>query len=79
MENNQSKSQKLLTPLMLATAITTLSAPAFAFSYDHDKQMNVLSDDNKVLAYGGVSTFTGGGTQTFDIKGRPWDGDSDQD
>ena len=78
MEQNQPKNQKLLTPLMLATAITTLSAPAFAFSYDHDAQLNVSTTDNKILAYG-VQTFTGGGTQTFDMKGRPWDGDSDQD
>lgn len=77
MENNQPKNQKLLTPLMLATAITTLSAPAFAFSYDHESQLNVSSHDNHVLA--AVSTFTGNGTQTFDSKGRPWDGDSDQD
>jgi len=78
MENNQPKNQKLLTPLLLATAITTLSAPAFAFSYDHESQLNVTSEDNKVLAYR-ASTFTGAGTQTFDFNGRPWDSDSDQD
>lgn len=77
MENNQTKNQKLLTPLMLATAITTLSAPAFAFNYDHQAQMNISAEDNKIIHR--TSTFTGGGTQTFDLNGRPWDGDSDQD
>jgi hypothetical protein len=77
MEHNESKNQKLLTPLMLATAITTLSAPAIAFSYDHDAQLNLSSADDKIIV--AMQTFTGGGTQTFDINGRPWDGDSDRD
>lgn len=46
MDNNQSKNKKLLTPLMLATAAVTLSAPVMA--YDHQKQLNISDDGIKI-------------------------------
>lgn len=70
-------SKKLLTPMMLAVFSTTVVVPNVVSAYDHDKQVSVL-ETGEVLSYN-VSTFTGGGTQTFDFKGQPWDSDSDND
>ena len=42
MEHNQPKNQKLLTPLMLASALVTISSSATA--YDHSTQSSVFSD-----------------------------------
>lgn len=42
MDNNQSKNEKLLTPLMLASALVTISSSAVA--YDHSTQSSVFSD-----------------------------------
>lgn len=59
MENNQSKNEKLLTPLMLATALSMVASPAMA--YDHDKQLSVSSDSMKIgnMTVGFTRTGTG--------------------
>jgi hypothetical protein len=59
MESNQSKNQKLLTPLMLATALVTVTAPVMA--YDHDKQISATTDgvqNSQGVIQVAASTFT---------------------
>jgi hypothetical protein len=65
---------ELLTPLMLATtpASITLSENV---TYSHEAQSQV-GDNGPISQY---KTFTAGGTQTFDYKGKPYDSDNDSD
>lgn len=64
MEHNQPKNQKLLTPLLLATAAITISAPVMA--YDHDKQMSYSGDESSskgivfAMTFNGTATYSGG-------------------
>ncbi|HQR83183.1 MAG TPA: hypothetical protein PK283_09770 [Thiotrichales bacterium] len=70
MEHNQSKGQKLLTPLMLASALSMVSIPAMA--YDHDKQISMSEDGAKVGTIIANYTVTGTG-----IPSAPYDRDTD--
>jgi hypothetical protein len=58
----------LLTPLLLASSPQQVTLPET--TYNHTIQQQVGPSGDKVY-------FTGGGTQTFDYKGRPMDMDSD--
>lgn len=71
----------LLTPLMLASATTTLDVPASQYTHTEQTQAGL----HKTLAQYTpqtlmcMSTFTANGSQTFDYQGRPHDSDNDQD
>lgn len=70
MEHNQPKNEKLLTPLMLATALSMVAAPVMA--YDHDKQLSVGSDSMQIGNMTVNFTRTGTGS-----KYAPYDNDTD--
>ena len=61
---------ELITPLMLATEPMTITVEE-ALKYSHSQQAVESS------AYTVAQRSTFGGTQTFDISGRPWDNDND--
>jgi hypothetical protein len=64
---------ELITPLMIATAPMTIQQTE-PLKYSHEKQSVEVSTP-MILAQYRPTTF--GGTQTFDITGRPWDNDND--
>lgn len=70
MEHNQPKNEKLLTPLMLATALSMVAAPVMA--YDHDKQISISDDGVKIGKIIANYTVTGTG-----IPSAPYDRDTD--
>lgn len=62
----------LLTPLILSVTPAIINVPT--------AQYNHATQGSEIVAYGNynTTTSTGGGTQTFDVNGRPRDADNDQ-
>ena len=65
---------ELLTPLLLATTPATITLSENV-TYSHEAQSQV--GDNGPISQ--IRTFTYGGTQTFDYRGKPNDSDNDSD
>ena len=65
---------ELFTPLMLATTPATITLNENVV-YSHEYQGQI--GDNGPISQ--VKTFTAGGTQTYDYRGKPWDNDNDSD
>jgi len=61
---------ELITPLVLATAPTAVVASE-PIQYNHGTQMVAMNSAKDILQY------TGSGTQTYDINGKPHDSDND--
>jgi hypothetical protein len=62
----------LITPLVLATAPITIQQVE-PLKYSHETQ-SVEATSQVILAQ---RQMTFGGTQTYDVSGRPWDNDND--
>lgn len=69
----------LLTPLMLASATTTVDVPASQYTHGQQVQAGFQLAQYNTQTFLCTSTFTASGTQTFDFQGRPYDSDSDRD
>jgi hypothetical protein len=65
---------ELLTPLMLATTPATITLSENV-TYSHEAQSQV-GENGPISQF---KTFTSGGTQTFDYRGKPNDSDNDSD
>ena len=65
---------ELLTPLMLATTPATITLSENV-TYSHEAQSQV-GDNGPISQF---KTYTNGGTQTFDYRGKPNDSDNDSD
>jgi hypothetical protein len=66
----------LLTPLLLAVAPVSINAEAR--TYSHATQTSVMAESS-VAGSATLATTTFGGTQTYDINGKPWDNYNDSD
>lgn len=64
---------ELITPLMLATAPMVITATE-PLKYSHETQQ-IEAPASTILAQ--YRPMTIGGTQTYDVSGRPWDNDND--
>jgi hypothetical protein len=65
----------LLTPLILSVTPATINVPTA--QYNHATQGAEVVAQYSRCPYN-TTTSTGGGTQTFDVNGRPRDADNDQ-
>ena len=61
---------ELITPLMLATAPMSITVED-KISYSHEQQTIIALNGSSPVSY------TGSGTQTFGINGKPYDSDND--
>ena len=61
---------ELITPLLLATAPTTVIVQD-TDKYSHETQIVARADN------GGALSYTMGGTRTYDASGKPFDNDND--
>jgi hypothetical protein len=73
---NETKAALLLTPIFLATSPIMVGAGESMSTYSHQSQDQVFEGNEKGNLW---ATNTIGGTQTYDIFGKPWDNDSDTD
>jgi len=69
---------ELLTPLAIATSPVIIPNLDEKASYSHLEQAAKIPDASKSYQVA-FNTATYGGTQTFDMNGRPHDSDADQD
>jgi len=73
---NETKAALMLTPVLLATSPITIGAGEPMSTYSHQTQAQVFEGNANSNRY---PTSTYGGTQTYDISGKPWDNDNDTD
>ena len=61
----------LITPVLLASEPTAITIDEIQTKYSHEQQ-TIVSLNDAPIAIG-----TAGGTQTYDVSGKPWDNDND--